>query len=107
LAELAAELIPDEARKAKSAEKAERYAKEKEEIKKEADKLDKESAEMDKRSEELMHLHHRWAESTTLLQVAIAMAAIALLTRKRWLEWAMYGAACGGIVLGAMAFMHL
>src|SRR5260221_1685106 len=38
-------------------------------------------------------LHHRWAQATTALQVAIALAAIALLTKKKWLEYAMLGVA--------------
>ena len=37
-----------------------------------------------------MHVHHRWAQSMTLIQVAIALAAIALLTRRKWLQWGVY-----------------
>jgi hypothetical protein len=54
-----------------------------------------------------MHEHHRWAQATTLLQVAIAMAAIALLTRKRWLQMAMYGTASAGVAVGVLAFLHI
>ena len=43
-----------------------------------------------------MHQHHRWAEATTVVQVSIALAAIALLTRRRWLEWGTLGVAGGG-----------
>lgn len=63
-----------------------RYEGEKAEIKVAAEKLERESAEFDKKSEAQMHQHHRWAQATTALQIAIAMAAMALLTKQRWLE---------------------
>jgi hypothetical protein len=72
----------------------------------EAQKLDKESTEWDKKSDEQMHQHHRWAQATTALQIAIAMAAIALLTRKRWLEYAVFGVSAVGMALGAAAWFH-
>ena len=34
-----------------------------------------------------MHLHNRWAQSMALIQIAIALAAITLLTRQKWLQW--------------------
>jgi hypothetical protein len=40
------------------------------------------------------------------LQISIALAAIALLTRRKWLEWAMFGVASLGVVVGISAFMH-
>ena len=54
-----------------------------------------------------MHQHHRWAQATTVLQISIAMAAIALLTRKRWVEYVMFVAAAGGIFVGALAMLHI
>ena len=51
--------------------------------------------------------HHRWAQATTALQVAIALAAIALLTKKKWLEYGMYGVAAVGLGVGALAFLHI
>lgn len=54
-----------------------------------------------------MHQHHRWAQATTALQVAIALAAIALLTKKKWLEYGMYGVAAVGLGVGALAFLHI
>jgi hypothetical protein len=42
-----------------------------------------------------------------VLQIAIAMAAIALLTRKRWLEKLVFGASAVGIVLGVLAGLHI
>jgi hypothetical protein len=42
-----------------------------------------------------------------VLQVAIALAAIALLTKKKWLEYAMFGVGGIGLVVGVLAGMHI
>lgn len=106
LAELARDLAPED-RKATYQAKVERYESEKNEIKVVAEKLEADSHKFDRQSEEQMHQHHRWAQATTALQVAIALAAIALLTRKKWLEYGMYGVAGIGIVVGALATLHI
>ena len=64
----------------------ERYETEKNEIKAVAEKLEAEAHEFDRQSEVQMHQHHRWAQATTALQVAIALAAIALLSSGNWFE---------------------
>ena len=106
LAELARDLAPDD-KKATYQAKVERYEKEKNEIKVAADKLEAEATVWDKDSDEQMHQHHRWAQATTALQVAIALAAIALLTRKKWLEYAMFAMAAIGGVIGVLALAHI
>ncbi len=106
LAELASELAPENRREFYKKE-AERYKTEKAEILLAAKKLEDESKHFDERSEALMHEHHRWAQATTVLQVSIALAAIALLTRRRWLEWGTVGLAGVGGVLGALAWLHI
>lgn len=85
----------------------ERYKAEKLEIKAEADKLEAAAKEADHKSEAEMHVHERWALATTLLQIAIALAAITLLTRKRWLLVGVYGSTALGLVAGAMGYLHL
>ena len=50
-----------------------------------------------------MHLHHRWSQATTLIQIAIALAAITILTRSRRLQYVAYTAAGGAIAVGALA----
>jgi len=84
-----------------------RYKGEKAEIKVAAEKLEAEAKAWDQQSDEQMHQHHRWAQSTTVLQVAIAMAAIALLSKKRWIEWLMYGSGAIGVGVGVLAFLHI
>jgi hypothetical protein len=106
LAELARDLAPED-KKATYQAKVERYDKEKNEIKLVADKLEAESKQWDEQSDEQMHQHHRWAQSTTALQVAIALAAIALLTKKRWLQYGMFGVAGVGVAIGAAAMLHI
>jgi hypothetical protein len=106
LSELAVAIVADD-KKAQYQAEVERYKKEKAEIKTEADKLEAEAKEWDTRSDDQMHLHHRWAQATTALQISIALAAIALLTRRKWLEWGMFGVAALGVALGAAAMMHL
>ncbi len=106
LAEISRDLSPED-KKATYQAKIERYDKEKKEIEADARKLEAQATEWDKRSDEQMHQHHRWAQSTTVLQVSIALAAIALLTRKRWLEWGMFGVAGVGAVIGVLAMLHI
>jgi hypothetical protein len=106
LSELAVELAP-ESRKAFYIEEIKRYKIEKEEIKKQAEKLELEAKDWDTKSEEQIHQHHRWAQATTALQIAIALAAIALLTKFRWLEYGMYGVAGLGVIVGALAMLHI
>ena len=87
--------------------KADRYEKEKSEIKVAAEKLEADATEWDHQSDEQMHQHHRWAQATTVLQVSIALAAIALLTKKKWLEYGMFAGASVGGVLGVLAWLHI
>ena len=106
LAEVSRDLSADNV-KDKYQAKIDRYEKEKIDIKLAAEKLEKESTDWDKQSDEQMHQHHRWAQATTVLQISIAMAAIALLTRKRWVEYVMFAAAIGGLVVGVLAILHI
>ena len=106
LAELAISLAPDE-KKADYVKEVERYKAEKIEIKVAAEKLETEVTEWNDRSDQELHLHHRWAQATTALQISIALAAIALLTKRNWLKWGMYGVAGIGIALGIAAVAHV
>ena len=106
LSELALELAP-ESRKAFYTDEIKRYKTEKAEIMVAAKKLDDESKQWDDKSAEQMHQHHRWAQATTALQIAIAMAAIALLTRRKWLEYVVFVMSSIGLVLGALAWFHI
>ncbi|MGE5649056.1 MAG: DUF4337 domain-containing protein [Bacillota bacterium] len=104
LAELAMTLPGVDVDRYKS--EVERYKKEKNDIKADAEKLEAESAEWSHKSDEQMHQHHRWAQAMTAEQIAISLAAITLLTRKKWLEYTSYGVAGVGIALGVLAWLH-
>jgi Na+/glutamate symporter len=106
LAELAIEIVPTERKKFYEDEIA-RYKTEKAGVKTDAEKLEKEYKEWDTKSDDEMHLHHRWAQATTVLQIAIALAAIALLTKRKWLEWGMFAAGGVGVVIGVLAVLHI
>jgi len=74
---------------------------------KDAQKLEKESKDWDERSDASLHQHHRWAQATTVIQVAIALSAIALLTRRSWLVRGIYAVGGAGIVIGVLAALHV
>jgi hypothetical protein len=106
LAEIALDIVP-EARRPYYQDEIKRYKTEKAEIKTKAEEFEKESKEWSLKSDEQIHMHHRWAQAMTALSVAIAIAAIALLTKRRWFEYVVYGLSGVGIVLGVLAGMHI
>lgn len=105
VAELASSLPgADQARfKAEAA----RYESDKANNRKEAEKFDKQADEWNEKSELALHRHHQWALATTAEQIAISLAAITLLTRRRWLLTVTYVVAAVGIVLGVFAGLHV
>jgi hypothetical protein len=84
-----------------------RYQSEKETIKKDAEKWEASSDEWNKKSATSMHRHHQWALATTAEQIAISLAAITLLTRRKWLLRATYTVAAVGLALGLCAWLHI
>ena len=106
LSELAVALAPPD-KQTFYLDEVKRYKSEKAEIKVAAEKLEAESKEFDDKSAEQMHQHHRWAQATTALQISIAMAAIALLTKRKWLSLVVFGVGVLGLVLGALAWVHI
>ena len=106
LAELATKLTAGKDHDDKAKDIA-RYATEKIEIKKKAEATEKLSREADERSEKYMHSHHRWATGVTMLQIAISLAAITILTRKNWLEYVSLSCAGIGVVFGVLAWFGI
>lgn len=105
-AEFARDLAAD-AKRAAYQTRIARYEKEKINLKTNAYKLEAEAVTWDQSAKEQLQQHQRWAQATTVLQVSIALAAIALLTRKKWLEYAMFALASAGVVLGGLAALHI
>jgi len=106
LAELAAKLTGGQERDDSRKESA-RYADEKAAIQTKALELEQLAHEADLRSERYLNSHHRWATGTTALQIAISLAAIALLTRRGWLEFASLACAAVGVGFGALAWLGM
>jgi hypothetical protein len=104
LMELALAIAPED-KKDYYKKEIEKYDGEKKEIKAKAEALEESSRKANEQSEHLMHPHHRLAQAMTLIQIAISLASITVLTRKRWL-FALAGVgAAGGLVLWGMAFL--
>jgi hypothetical protein len=106
IAELGATLTTGEMQ-AKYLKEVDRYKKEKEELMPGAKKLEDESKAAELESEASMHVHHRWAQATTFIQIAIALAAITILTRNKGLQYTAYGVAAAAIMIGVLAFLHI
>ncbi len=104
LMELAADIAPIDKRDFYR-KQIEKYEQEKVAIKAKALALEEESNRANQKSEELMHPHHRLAQGMTMLQIAISLASITALTRKRWLFALAAVAAVIGIGLASMAWL--
>jgi chromosome segregation ATPase len=85
--------------------KAARYRKEGEEIQRSARELEAQVKERNERSEALMEHHHRFAISVTLLQIAIALSAIAALTRRRPLWFLGMAVSAFGLAMFVRGFL--
>jgi len=54
-----------------------------------------------------LHQHHRWAQAMTAVQIAISLAAITLLTKKKWLNVVSISVAGVGVILASLAWFHI
>ncbi|SFS12146.1 protein of unknown function [Dyella sp. OK004] len=97
-------IAADKAPPAKLAEDETRYLKEQHELDTQARELEHERDTKSAEADHLMHQHHRYAESVALLQVGIALGAVAALTRKRPAWWASVALGLVGCALFAYAF---
>ena len=88
---------------ASAEEKVARYEKEQEAIREKAGELEKEREAKVRESEHLLHAHHRYANAVALFQVAIALGAVAALTRSRVVWAGSMVVGMGGIALLAWA----
>jgi hypothetical protein len=105
--ELLAVLHPDGFQPAadKLAKAAKGYEAEEESIKKEAEKLEEEVKASNERSEALMERHHKFAITVTMLQIAIALSAIAALTKKKPMWFVGLAASAAGIAMFVLGLL--
>ena len=104
LAELAEGLATDPEKKARFAAEVTRYKSEKEDIKKAAERFEKLSSAADAESAHKLNPHDKLAFAMTLIQIAISLASICVLTRQRWMLGLAGVAAAGGLVFWVLAF---
>lgn len=104
IAEQSSHLAATTAERADFLAKASRYAREKEAIAAQAKALDTQSAEADKESLHALNPHQKLSVAMTFLQIAIALASIAALTRKHWLLGGAGVSALAGVVLSVLAY---
>jgi hypothetical protein len=102
-AEVAATLMTKPEKAEKYLADAERYKKEQDKIKEEAEAFEEKVKDLNRESDHEMHVHHRWALGATAMQIAIALSAIALLSRKTWLLYGVGIVSVGGLVAGGLA----
>ena len=105
LAEFAAGIATDPKAVDKLQAQVRRYEVEKEDIRKKAEAFEAESKAASEKSEHALHPHHKLSMSMTLLQIAIALASITVLTQKRWLLAGAGVAAFIGAGLGILAYL--
>jgi phage terminase Nu1 subunit (DNA packaging protein) len=101
MAELGAQLAP--AKAAQFEADVEKYRGRADTLRLKAEKFDQAALEADRKSREDLTPHGKLAIATTALQIAIALASITALTRRRWLLWAAAAFAASGVVLTAFA----
>jgi hypothetical protein len=104
LMELAMDLAPKE-KKEYYSNQVEKYNADKKKIQAEAEALEEATRQANEKSEQLMHPHHLLALAMTLTQIAISLASITALTRKRWLFGVAAIAALGGVILWVSAYL--
>jgi hypothetical protein len=95
----------DDAVKAKRHREGLGYRGETDEIQRRARKLEEDVKESNQRCDALMEHHHRFAIAVTLLQIAIALSAIAALTRRKLLWFVGMAVSAGGLAMFAWGFV--
>jgi hypothetical protein len=83
---------------AKFREESARQKGEQDELQKKAQESEKRVEEMDQESSHSLHRHHQFATAVTIFQVAIALSAIAALTRKKSMWWISLAVGAAGVL---------
>jgi hypothetical protein len=87
-------------------EKERRYAAEQEEIKAKAEALERERDAKSHEADHLLHRHHGFANAVALFQVAIALGALAALTRNRAVWFTSLGLGVAGFSVFIVQFFR-
>ena len=103
--ETQARLASDPALAAQWRGSAARENDERAEIRRQAEEHEKAVGEWNEKSEHSFHLHHQFAKSVTILQVAIALSAIAALARRKLAWWVSLGVGVAGVTFFVMGLL--
>lgn len=76
------------------------------EYKKEMEEITREAKEREEASEKHLHLHETLAKAVTLIQIGIAISAIAVLVRKKRFWYVSLGFGCIGIYFFIIGLLH-
>jgi hypothetical protein len=86
---------------------ANRYRTEQKQIEEQARELERRRDDRSREADHLLHAHHRYADSVALFQVAIALGAVAALSRSRLVWYGSMATGALGIALFAITiFSH-
>ena len=91
---------------AQYADAEKRYAKEQAEIAKAAREKEHDRDQKAAEAQHLLHKHHGFADSVALFQVAIALGAVAALSRNRWIWFASLLLGFAGATLFFITLLH-
>jgi Domain of unknown function (DUF4337) len=99
-----AAIATDDAIKTKMTTEGDRYAREKQEIGEKAKAFEEDSKAANEKAEANIRPHERMALGVTLMQVAVALASITVLTRKSWLFYGALTFAAIGVGLSTWGY---
>ncbi len=102
---IAAELAPTKARRDWYNAEIARYEREKMDIKAKAEAFEEKSRQENELADRAFHPHHALALSMTFIQIAIALASVTVLTRRRWLLIPAGAGALAGCSLAVWAYL--
>ncbi len=102
---IAAELAPTKTRREWYDAEVARYETEKKDIKAKAEAFEEKSRQENELAERYFHPHHALALSMTFIQIAIALASVTVLTRRRWLLIPAGVGALAGCSLAVWAYL--
>jgi hypothetical protein len=99
-----AAIATEDAIKTKMTTEGDRYAREKQEIGEKAKAFEEDSKAANEKAEANIRPHERMALGVTLMQVAVALASITVLTRKSWLFYGALTFAAIGVGLSTWGY---
>ena len=105
IAEDMASIASNDAQRAALLARAKHEASKKSDIKQTAERLERDSERFNQRSERVLRPHERMALGMTLIQIAVALASITVLTRRTWLFWGSMLSALLGVAVAASGLL--